>query len=88
MNEEELIDNLHKKTTKDLRILILTITAIYRQSPVKNQPIKHKVENFLCFNKSSPQHERNLNKSKSSQFIPKENEVAMQHSLIMIMQIN
>ena len=56
------------------RIHILHAGAwIYRQSPVKNHPINHKVDNFHVLTKSSPQHERNLNKSKSSQFIPKEN---------------
>ena len=63
----------------ELEIILMepSTSFIYRQSPVKNQPINHKVDNFYVLTKSSPQHERNLNKSKSSQFIPRENEVAM-----------
>ena len=55
---------------------VKTKPRIYRQSLIK-KPARL----LLCFNKSSPLRKSNLNKSKSSQFILRGNEVAMQHSL-------
>ena len=54
---------------KILLSLLSLLSGIYRQSQVKNQPINHKVENFHVLTKVP---HNTSNKSKSSQFIPKE----------------